>query len=334
MCTGTLLVGRPVRASAHRMPPSQPRPHVTRWPPARRFGKGAKSSTSHDPDETAQPRCAIAPVNMRGLKRGADRSESCRPGQIRLITLERQCPRQPGPDPAREGHSASPVPPRSPPAQTRKAPRRQGIRLPPPAAMIVPARHSALYRSQRRRDISAVGAAPLENRTHDGLARRLPHAPSPLRTQDGALSRRHQHCLGSHLLPQARRMRRPHNECEGAPLRLGDRTAEAEVMEVVRAGDSGPGAKWASGPHAADVRPQGRPNHQVRVTLPNASLGGMMLSLGAISRERQRGVCRSRTRVCPWAHGPAQLRTIFCACGPFCPWLTLKVTCSPSVSSR
>lgn len=123
--------------------------------------------------------------------------------------------------------------------------------------MTVPARHSAPYRSQGRRDISAVGTAPLENRTHDGLARRLPHAQSPLRTQDGTLSRRHQHRLHSHLLPQARRMRRPHNECEGAPLRLGDRIAEAEVLEVVRAGDSGPGARWASGPHAADVRPRG-----------------------------------------------------------------------------
>lgn len=111
-------------------------------------------------------RCAIDSVNMRALKGGPDGSESCRPGQVRLEDpsehragrsapagrdLRRQRPRQPGPGPAREGHTPDPLPPRPPSAKARQTPRRQGIRLPSPAAMTGTARHPAPHRAQGHR---------------------------------------------------------------------------------------------------------------------------------------------------------------------------------------
>lgn len=87
----------------------------------------------------------------------------CRPGQVRLEDppdhradwsapvcrhLRCQRPRQLGPDPAREGHTTDPIPARSSSAQARQTARRQGIRLLPPAAMVIPKRYPAPHSPQ------------------------------------------------------------------------------------------------------------------------------------------------------------------------------------------
>lgn len=52
-----------------------------------------------------------------------------------------------------------------------------------------------------------TGPPPMDRRTHHGLARRLPPSPPTPRTQSRALSRRHEHRLHPHLLPQAHQLR-------------------------------------------------------------------------------------------------------------------------------
>ncbi|MFJ5294677.1 transposase [Streptomyces sp. NPDC088348] len=53
------------------------------------------------------------------------------------------------PGPARARNTADPLPPRTATPQTQQAPRRQGIRLLPPAAMVTRARHSATHRTRK-----------------------------------------------------------------------------------------------------------------------------------------------------------------------------------------
>lgn len=83
-------------------------------------------------------------------------------------------PRQPGPDPAREGHTAHAVPSRPSPPQARQASRRPGLRLPSSAAMAVAARNPAPHRPQGRRELAAARPTSLDDRTDHVLAHRLP----------------------------------------------------------------------------------------------------------------------------------------------------------------
>ncbi len=128
-------------------------------------------------------RCAIDSVNMRALKRGPDRPESCRPGKygskIHLITERTGLPLSVGIsganlydsqalNPPGERRTADPLPPRAA-AQAGQAPRRQGLRLFSPAAMLTRTRHQAPHRPQGDRDLTAAGPPPLDHHVAEGL---------------------------------------------------------------------------------------------------------------------------------------------------------------------
>lgn len=129
-------VVRAVGATVHR--------RFTEWTKARGWAKLHRLVLDElrSRGELDWSRCAIDSVHMRALKGGADRSESCRPWQVRAkdpfdhgagqatpVRWSRGCQhtRQPGADPAGEGHSSDPLPSRAPAAQAPQTPRRQRL---------------------------------------------------------------------------------------------------------------------------------------------------------------------------------------------------------------
>ncbi|MDP9613698.1 hypothetical protein JOF35_006036 [Streptomyces demainii] len=102
-----------------------------------------------------------------------------------------------------------------PPIRSRRGPRRRRpasstatkVTTRPPAPMATAARHPTPPRPQRHRVLQAAGTPPLDDRTHDVLARRMPTTPPSLRTESRPLPGIHQHRLHPHLLPQTHQMR-------------------------------------------------------------------------------------------------------------------------------
>ncbi|MDN3248528.1 MULTISPECIES: IS5 family transposase [unclassified Streptomyces] len=117
-------------------------------------------------------RCAIDSVNMRALKMGCltgpnsvDRGKYG--SKVHLITERTGLPLSAGISGANlhdsqaltplEGHTTDPLSARTPSAQTGKAPRRQGVRLRPPAALVTRPRHQAPHRPQGHRVSTRLG---------------------------------------------------------------------------------------------------------------------------------------------------------------------------------
>ncbi len=124
-------------------------------------------------------RCAIDSVSLRAAKGGPDRTESDRPRQERIENppdhgpersapvvghLRRQPARQPWPEATGTRDTADPLPARPASPATGQAPRRQGIRLRPPAPMPPQAGHPSSHRPQRHRVLAAAGPPPLGRR--------------------------------------------------------------------------------------------------------------------------------------------------------------------------
>jgi hypothetical protein len=141
----------------------------------------------------------------RGRQKGAaDRTESDRPRQTRIEDspdyrpertaslaghLGRPHARQPRPRAARARDPADPFSPWTPPATARETPRRQGVRLRPPAPLAPQTRHPPPNRSQGHRVLATTRPPPVGSRADRVLACWLPPAPPPLR-------RRAEHFLG------------------------------------------------------------------------------------------------------------------------------------------
>ncbi len=159
----------------------------------------AWSSTNSVPGASWTGRAARStPSASEPSKGAADGTESDRPRQERIENpphrrppgsapvdrhLRHQPPRQPGTDTTGPRHPTHPLPswPTAPAA--RQTARRQGLRLPPPAAMARIPRHPAPPRSQGRRVIPTPGPTPLGRGTDRVLAVRLPTPAPPLRAQ-------------------------------------------------------------------------------------------------------------------------------------------------------
>jgi hypothetical protein len=112
------------------------------------------------------------------------------------------------PEAARARHPAHPLPARPAPPATGQAPRRQGLRLRPPAPMAPPTPHTPPHRPQRHRVLPTARPIPLGRRKESVLARRMPAPAPPLRTQGRTLPRLRRHRRSPHQLPPTHQLKR------------------------------------------------------------------------------------------------------------------------------
>lgn len=166
-------------------------------------------------DERAVFTAIVDSASVRAKRGLAQRPQSGRSGQDRLPDPclvgcgwhpvghrrdRRERPRQP--DAAADGGSDSgdSVPARAAPAAARAVARRQGLRVGrSPALAAVPVHHPA-PRPPRYRGRHPIRSASMEDRTHPGLACRIPTPDHPLRTPRTPLRGISRSCCRAHLL--------------------------------------------------------------------------------------------------------------------------------------
>jgi len=100
------------------------------------------------------------------------------------------------------GHPADPLPARTASPSPGQAPRRQGLRLSPRAPIPTATRHHPAHRPPHRGLQPAIGPPPIGDRTHDGLAERMPPVTPPLRAPSRPLRILRRHHGRPHLLPE------------------------------------------------------------------------------------------------------------------------------------